>query len=246
MSNTHISDELPRMLRGEASRDVVMSAAEHLRSCPDCQQELVSAVVAHAALSSAQRFAPEIVVGHPLDETTPDDAIAEPVALPNMSGMFEQVRHEAEASKRTAARRPARRRFLAVAAAAAVVAGGTVAVVETTTGSSSTQQATRTVVLTGFDRGPESWKATVRIVNNRALQVNAQKLPRLDAAHSYELWVTDGARSHMQSVGFIGNDNRADLTVSPKVMAQYSDFEVSVQKTNQTQYSKISVLRGSY
>jgi hypothetical protein len=60
MSN-HISEELPRLLTGDASRDVVMAAAEHLRSCPDCQQELVSAVVAHASLTSAQRFAPEIV-----------------------------------------------------------------------------------------------------------------------------------------------------------------------------------------
>jgi hypothetical protein len=60
MSN-HISEELPRLLTGDASRDVVMAAAEHLRNCPDCQQELVSAVVAHASLTSAQRFAPEIV-----------------------------------------------------------------------------------------------------------------------------------------------------------------------------------------
>ena len=31
---------------------------QHLRTCPDCQQELVSAVVAHASLTSAHRFAP--------------------------------------------------------------------------------------------------------------------------------------------------------------------------------------------
>ena len=245
MSNTHITEELPRMLRGEATRDVVVAAAEHLRSCPDCQQELVSAVVAHAALSSAQRFAPEVVAGHPVEDGAVDDKAPEPGALPNMSDMFEQVRLEAEASRNRAARRPVRRRLLAVAAAAAVVAGGTAAVVETTS-SSNASQATRVVTLTGFDRGPLGTKAVVRIVRNRTLQIDASKLPKLDGAHSYELWMTDGARQHMQSVGFIGNDNRAELTVSPKVMAQYSDFEVSVQRNNQTQYSGISVLRGAY
>ena len=57
MSDAHISDDLPRLLTGDATRDEVLAAAEHLRSCPDCQQELVSAVVAHASLTSAQRFA---------------------------------------------------------------------------------------------------------------------------------------------------------------------------------------------
>jgi anti-sigma-K factor RskA len=244
MSTTHISDELPRMLRGEATRDIVLAAADHLRSCPDCQQELVSAVVAHAALSSAQRFAPEIVAGHPLDEASGEDAVTEPDALPNMSGMFEQVRQEAERSRKAAARRPVRRRLIAVAAAAAVVAGGTVAVVETTS-SGNAPQATRVVTLTGFDHGPLGTKAVVRIVNNRTLQVDASRLPKLDAGHSYELWLTDGARKSMLAVGFIGANNRAELT-APKVMGHYSDFEVSVQKTNQTQYSGVSVLRGAY
>ena len=35
--SSHISDELPRLLTGDANRDVVMTAAEHLRTCPDCQ-----------------------------------------------------------------------------------------------------------------------------------------------------------------------------------------------------------------
>ena len=61
MSTTHITDELPRLLTGDATRDEVLAAGAHLRTCIDCQQELVSATVAHASLASAQRFAPEIV-----------------------------------------------------------------------------------------------------------------------------------------------------------------------------------------
>jgi len=63
MTAPHISDELPRMLTGEADRDTVLAAAAHLRDCIDCQHELVSALVAHASLTSAHRFAPEIVTG---------------------------------------------------------------------------------------------------------------------------------------------------------------------------------------
>jgi hypothetical protein len=58
--STHIFDELPLLLTGEADRATVALAADHLRECEDCQQELVSALIAHASLSSAARFAPEL------------------------------------------------------------------------------------------------------------------------------------------------------------------------------------------
>ena len=78
------------------------------------------------------------------------------------------------------------------------------------------------------------------------MSVDATKLPRLDSDHVYELWLTNGSRTHMQSVGLLGNDNTAEFTVSSKSLTQYDNFEVSVQRTNQTQYSNISVLRGAY
>ena len=132
-----------------------------------------------------------------------------------MSGMFEQVRQEAETSKKAAARHPVRRRLLAVAAAAVVVGGGTAALVETTS-SGNAPQATRVVTLTGFDHGPLDTKAVVRIVHNRTIEVDASKLPKLDGTHAYELWLTDGARKNMLPVGFIGNNNQAQLTVTPE------------------------------
>ena len=244
MSN-HISEDIPRLLTGEASRDDVLSAAEHLRSCPDCQQELVSAVVAHASLTSAHRFAPEVVVptGTGLDEDRDTHASAGVLAtLPPMASMFEKVREEAEqASHRTHAA-PKRRRLLAVAAAAVILVGGGAAIAEVATSSSSSNQ--HSVALTAFDRGHTS--AAVTIVDDRKVSIDAGKLPRLDSDHVYELWMTDGARKHMQSVGVLGNDNTATFTVSPKSLTHYDNFEVSVQRTNQTQYSNISVLRGQY
>ena len=242
----HISEDIPRLLTGEANRDDVLSAAEHLRSCPDCQQELVSAVVAHASLTSAHRFAPEVVV--PPGATLDDDERETPApagvvtALPPMTSMFERVREEAEQATHRRQAAPKRRRLLTVAAAAVILVGGGVAIADVATSSSSSNQ--HTVALTAFDRGHTTASAT--IVDDRKVSINAGKLPRLDSDHVYELWMTDSARKHMQSVGLLGNDNTADFTVSPKSLSHYDNFEVSVQRTNQTQYSNISVLRGQY
>src|SRR3954452_19491945 len=136
----HLSDDIPRLLTGDASREEVLAAAEHLRSCPDCQQELVSAVVAHASLTSAHRFAPDIMAADP---DISEDASVGP--LPDLSAMFEQVRSEAAvapAAPAAAPRAPAagvrhRRRLIAVAAAAAVVLGGGGVIIAETVGSSS-------------------------------------------------------------------------------------------------------------
>jgi Anti-sigma-K factor rskA len=248
MSN-HITEDIPRLLTGEANRDAVLSAAEHLRSCPDCQQELVSAVVAHASLTSAHRFAPEIVAPPSLDEH-PDVAAAGTgtadagPALPPLTSMFEKVRQEAEQATDRKQAAPKRLRLVAVAAAAVVLVGGGVTIAEVATSSSSSTTGRHTVSLTAFDRGRV--RADVTIVGDRKVSIDATKLPRLDSNHVYELWLTDGARKNMQSVGLLGNDNTADFTVSPKSLTHYDNFEVSIQRTNQTQYSGVSVLRGQY
>jgi hypothetical protein len=237
MTSAHISENLPRLLTGDANRDEVMAAAEHLRSCPDCQQELISAVVAHASLTSAHRFAPEIVA----PESTSDDEVdVDGAPLPDMSAMFAKVRAEAA----VAPARPHRRRLLAVAAAAAVLVGGGVTLAETV-GSSSSTTSGRSVALKPFGVGTRA--AEVTISGNGRMRIDATALPRPSSGQTYEVWLTDATRTRMQSVGFIGSDNQAELTVSPNVMAQYTAIEVSRQRADQTvTYSNISVLRGSY
>jgi Anti-sigma-K factor rskA len=235
----HISDDIPRLLTGDANRDEVLAAAQHLRNCPDCQQELVAAVVAHASLTSAQRFAPEVMTQEP---SVPDaDAVG---PLPDMSAMFAKVRAEAATAPAApqSSRHRQRRRLLAVAAAAAVVAGGGVTLYETV-GSNSTQSSATTVRLQAFGAGRHP--ATATIVG-KTMRINARDLPRLDAGHFYEVWLTDRGRTRMQSLGAIGNDNEAQLTVPLNVMSQYAAIEVSLQRTNQTSYSGTSVLRGTY
>lgn len=244
----HISDELPRLLTGDATHDVVMAAAEHLRECPDCQQELVSAVVAHASLTSAHRFAPEVVapIHDPLSDgrhSEDSDPGADVVELPNMSSMFDQVRDEAAAAaKRPAKRRPARRTVLAVAAAAVVLAGGGTAIGTALT--SDSPPSTTQVALRAYQSGTHPAKA---VINGSRISVDATSLPRLNENHQYEVWLTDSPRQNMQSIGFIANNNKAVLTVPSKVkLSNYNDIEVSVQRVGQSNYSGKSVLRGSY
>ncbi len=254
MSN-HISEELPRLLTGDASRDVVMAAAEHLRICPDCQQELVSAVVAHASLTSAHRFAPEIVM--PDSSSIADigsqrarhaaetaDSGDEATELPNMTSMFAQIREEAEAKP---AKTHQRRRLLAVAAAAVVLVGGGTAVYTAEHGSSSP---TTRVALAAFQQGtaaPYDDQSASAVIDGDTVSVDASKLPQLGAAHQYEVWLTNEQRDSMLPLGYIGNQNKAKLTVPPKVkLSSYTNIEVSVQRVGQYKYSQVSVLRGSY
>jgi hypothetical protein len=239
MSN-HISDELPRLLTGEATRDVVRAAAAHLRQCEDCQQELVSAVVAHASLTSAQRFAPEVVARAAEDPTHTAESEQ---ALPDLTSMFAQVREEA-AARRSA---PSRRRFritaVAAVAAGVLIGGGAVALVHDQGSSSSPG---RSIALSAFDAGHTSATATVTSAGH--MKVNAATLPKLDAQHRYEVWLTNPQRTSMKPIGWLGDNGDAELTVPGNLMTTYSDIEVSVQKVNAPSYdySGTSVLRGSY
>lgn len=236
----HITDELPRLLTGEAPRDVVLDAAAHLRTCVDCQQELVSAVVAHASLTSAQRFAPEVVAPAPVTKPTP---AAEPQPPPDLDALFRQVRAEAAAEAAPAPTPPRRRnRMLLAAAAAVVVAGGGVAIgLATTSGSSGPP--TRTVALeaVGTFRG----QPTATMVGTARMKVNATSLPAPSPGHRYEVWLAT-ADGRMQAVGFVGSDRTAELTLTRDLIKQYTDVAISDQRRNQTRFSGVLVARGSY
>lgn len=237
----HISEELPRLLTGEATRDVVQSAAAHLRTCEDCQQELVSAVVAHASLTSAQRFAPEIVARPAQEHATAVEA----GTLPDMSAIFAQVREEADVAPRAGQHRRPRRPLYAVAAVAAGIVIGTGGTALIQNLGDNTPSA-RSVALNPFASGTTSAKATVR--KDGQMRLDAASLPKLDPKHRYEVWLTNQARSQMQPIGWIGTDGKATLTVPANLMTRYSAIEVSVQDVDAATYtySGTSVLRGSY
>jgi hypothetical protein len=241
----HISEELPLLLTGDATREVVLEAAQHLRVCVDCQQELVSAVIAHASLTAAQRFAPEIVAAHPTDDDLPSPTgeLAPVVPLPDLSSMFADVRAEA-APPATAQTRSAprfRRGLVAVAAAAAVVVGGGVTYAAVSGDDAAT---TRTVALQGSANAKDG---KVVLVGSDRMKIDASALPSLDGDHQYEVWLTDSDGRQKQSVGFIDTpDRKKELSVPSKVMSQYNNIAISVQRVKQTEYSGITVLHGTY
>ena len=231
----HISEDLPRLLTGDATRAEVSAASKHLRSCPDCQQELVSAVVAHASLASARRYAPDIVATKAADgDAAPADR------LPDMSSVFAQAREQAAAS---ATSRFTRRRVLAVAAAAAVVVGAGVIAVETVDWGSSTHVAAQTVRLQPVIAGHAAATATI---SDGRMRVDATSLPQLDAARQYEVWLTNGTGSSLRPIGYIGADRTAELPVPAAVMAGYGYIAISVQKTDQIAFSGDLVARGQF
>jgi Anti-sigma-K factor rskA. len=247
MSNPHISEEFPALLTGQAGREIVLTTAAHLRDCLDCQQELVSLLVAHAALSSAHRFAPELV--GVLAEVAPEPgppAPTEPPTPPDLSAVFAQVRKESSSPRPSGPLMSYRARYLLLAAAAAVaIGGGSAAIVTTTSGNSSPRASSaRTIRLAPIDTGTSP--ATARIENG-GVSIDATALPHL-ADQRYEVWLTNPQRTQMQPVGWIGADGRATLTVPADLMSRYSDIEVSVQQLSAANYdySGIGVLRGAY
>lgn len=240
MSTPHITDDLPRMLTGEASRAEVLAAAAHLRQCTDCQQELVSAVVAHSSLTSAHRFAPQIIAwAEQSEEETPAPA----TSLPDLSTMFEQVRSESATPARSPARRPSRLLVAAAVTGLLVGGGGAVAGYELSSGSGTPAGAP--VALAAYDTGTHA--ASARLGDGR-LSIDAASLPKLRSDERYEVWLTNAARTQMQPVGWIGTDGTASLTVPSDLTAKFSAIEVSVQQLDAPtyDYSGTSVLRGSY
>jgi hypothetical protein len=54
----HVEDQLPSLLLGDISPGAVRAILIHLRECPDCRDELVFIVIAHASLLCARPLEP--------------------------------------------------------------------------------------------------------------------------------------------------------------------------------------------
>jgi Anti-sigma-K factor rskA len=241
--SAHIFDELPLLLMGEADRNTVALAADHLRECRDCQQELVAALVAHASLSSAARFAPTMRVTLSTEPT--DEPTKEPDPLPDMSSLFSMVKQEAREPRHSVLppkRRPVRARWLAAAAVAGVVVGGGAVVAAQNLGGSPSA---RTVQLAAFDQGTVA--ASAKVVGNNEVRVDASSLPKPASGTNYEVWLTNTARTSLQPVGWVGADGKTSLQLPTSLLDEFTNLEVSVQKISEPYlFSKISVLRGAY
>lgn len=240
----HISAELPLLLSGEASRPAVDDAAAHLRVCEDCRQDLVSVVIAHSALASAHRYAADVMgSARPL---APVREPAEPRPLPDLSGVLDVIRDEADSEHRSAGRRRWVPYAVAAAAAGIIIGGGAVVTAQHLTESGTSG---RTVQLSAFGVGLTPASATMTTVDDQAtVRVDAASLPSLAPTQRYEMWLTNTQRTRMQPVGWIGTGGRATVNVPQQVMNQFTNIEVSIQRVDAPtyDYSGTSVLRGQY
>jgi hypothetical protein len=252
----HVFDELPRLLSGDADRAAVAAVAAHLRECADCNDELISAVAAHAALMSSARYAPELANDAEQRQTLAP-AAAEP--LPDMSLVFAEIRRELAEAEHSPAPSPeptpllsrtrpkARRRrtvqYGLVAAAVSVgLVGGGVYVADRAT---SHNPSARAVALDAYGIGTSA--AGAKLIGGDEMVIDASSLPALASGQYYEVWLTNGARTAMAPVGQLDADGMGTFTVQNAEMTGYAAIEVSVQATHGVgSYSGVSVLRGSY
>jgi hypothetical protein len=240
--NGHVHEELALLLRGEADHQTVNDVAAHLRGCEDCRQELISALVAHASLTSAAVLAQ----GRSSRRVAAEAGAAPDAPLPDLSAVFAQVRAEASESASESAptshpHRAWRGRWVAAAAVLGLAVGGGAVAASTQLGG---QPSTRTVRLAAFGAG--TVPATAKVLGRDEMTLNAASLPSPGAGKLYEVWLTNSARTRMYAVGSLGANRTGTFTVAADLIGTYSAIEVSVQPLNDSAYSGVSVLRGAY
>jgi hypothetical protein len=237
----HVADELPGLLAGECDREQTLTLAAHLRACPQCQEELVSVVVAAGVLRATARA-----------EQAPSTAVS-PSPLPSSSESTSSPEAGApdtpEWLTRATRQRPAgwgtRRRLLALAAAVVIVAGAVAAGLGLST---SSAPVTNRAALRPLHAPADAHGAvTVTAASGaRQVQVSTDGLPGAGQGHYYEVWLLDPATLKMLPMGALAPSGQATFGVATGLMAGYSAVDVSLQANNGNPvHSAVSVLRGT-
>ena len=264
----HVTDDLPLLLLGEAARETVWRVGHHLRTCTDCRDDLVDAVVSHATLRSAARTARDVATGGRLPTSTDVPALLDDVAdrtppqqTVDLGPVFAQIRAEADRTPAAApaptgstgstgssapsaptdelaARRGRRTRRLLAAAAAVVVIGG-----GTTVAVTSLSDDGRAVTVSAYGAGTVDASARV---GDDWMKLDASSLQPLSADQYYEAWLVNAGGTGVLALGPLGGDGRATFSVPADVMRQYPTLQVTVQDNDgDPTPSQTSVLRAS-
>jgi hypothetical protein len=219
---THYDEQLHSLLNGELSGDDVRAVVGHLRECGPCTSELISVAVAHGALRGARRtMAPAGI-----------DAQVPPVTQPLPPLDL-----------------PLRRRGrwvggLAAALILVVGAFGVLKVVAPAPGAPVAAQAT----LHDLDASASAAGTVSVRTTNYALQmsVSTKGLPSAPANHFYEVWLLAPETNKMLPLGVLSPTGNGTYSISPTIMQQFSQIDVSLQVNNGSpEHSTTSVLRGT-
>jgi hypothetical protein len=248
----HVADELPGLLAGECDREQTFTLAAHLRACPQCQEELVSVVVASGILRATARAEQAPSVPAPSLAVPPSPAIS-PSPLPSSSESTSSPGAGAPDTPEwlTRATRPGpagwgtRRRLAALAAAVVIVAGAVAAGLGL---SSSSAPVTNRAALRAL-QAPAGAHGAVTVTaasGARQVQVSTAGLPAPGQGHYYEVWLLDPATLKMLPMGALAPSGHATFGVATGLMAGYSAVDVSLQANNGNPvHSATSVLRGT-
>jgi hypothetical protein len=245
--NEHIDEDLPLILTGEADRATVYAAVDHLRDCTDCYHELLSLLTAHASLSSAARFAPEVITATAVPRHA---AVTVP---PDLSAVFAQVRAEVddaadtaadtedETAIRTGTKRRHTGRWLTLAAAIVIAGVGTGVAIDQATSNSGTST---NVALSAFDVGQTPAKA---VITAGRVKLDASKLPPPPSGALYEVWLTNAKGTALHALGWVNSDGTGSYTAPAALLDHFAAIQVSVQQVSGPDgFSGTSVLRGMY
>jgi Anti-sigma-K factor rskA len=244
----HVADELPGLLSGECGREQTRTLAAHLRACPECQEELVSVVVAAGILRATARA--EQAHG-PVSVPSPS-ASAPPSSPPSSSDSTSSPGAGAPDTPEwlTRASRPGpagwgtRRKVAAVAAAVLIVAGAVAAGLGLSSGSPVLNRAALHPLQA--PRGASGAVTVTAASGARQVQVNTDDLPNPGQGHYYEVWLLDPATLKMMPMGALAPSGHATFGVAAGLMAGYSAVDISLQANNGNPvHSAVSVLRGT-
>ena len=243
----HVADELPALLAGECTREQTLAVAAHLRRCPECQEELVSMVVAAGTLRAAARAERTSAPAAAAPPAPPaPSAPSEPSAPPALSVTPGTSDPEIPEWLKRIPDRPRRRRRLVALAAAVVIAAGAIAA---GLGLSSSGPPVLNQAALHPLQAPAGASGAVTVTaasGARQVQVSTDGLPAPGQGHYYEVWLLDPATLKMMPMGALAPSGQATFGVAAGLMAGYSAVDISLQANNGNPvHSAVSVLRGT-
>ncbi len=223
----HPSDELAGLVAGELGLDDLRAVTRHLRSCAQCQAELVEVAAGLGALRGVEREGLAQI-----DEAPPMAVV--PLGVVPVTG-----------SARTGRNRPL---FLAVAAALVLVVLLSAGLLFSRRGNDTEPPlAGPTVVLNPI--GTVDAHGSVHMTDTGPTQVMTvdSKLPSAPSGSFYEVWLLQPQTGQMLAVGVLPNGGTADYALPTDIVGRYQAVDISLQPDNGvTTHSADSVLRATY
>jgi len=244
---THVDDELIDLLAGESDPTTARRLVAHLRSCPRCVDQLISAVFAVCALRASARV--ELESATPIHESETE---SESESESDAEGQTAAGEARLKPSPVDTARAPHRWRkhLAAVAASVILLVAGLLIGSRVASGPAPVTGPTIVdVKLTPLEAPPSAGgQVTVEATGDtRQLLVRTTSLPAPPTNHFYEVWLLDPKTLKMMSMGVLGPSGQGEYAVTAPIMAGYSAVDVSLQANDgDPAHSTVSVLRATY